>query len=295
ISLADVRVEATQQLDALMKTQGQQILGQRSHRLWLSATVVLFLTGILFGSLPYSEKLLETPDEVTEIETIEKRDNVEAQYLYASVVNTEEAYLGVEDYFPVEDDPRNYHYVTLSHQRIADLHLNAEDYQAAEAYYMELYYLAPEERHFRAYGIAGLANVYNRTSNIAKMADRLIELGEVLPLLNEDIQAEIMERLDTELRDIVEQFQADATRKSTESGNTDVSDENNQPGLTNALYRQISELSNTFSELPSFRDASAGIQDEIQKRFLEMQKMIREQAEDELKNEPEPEATDDSS
>lgn len=295
ISLADVRVEATQQLDALMKTQGQQILGQRSHRLWLSATVVLFLTGILFGSLPYSEKLLETPDEVTEIETIEKRDNVEAQYLYASVVNTEEAYLGVEDYFPVEDDPRNYHYVTLSHQRIADLHLNAEDYQAAEAYYMELYYLAPEERHFRAYGIAGLANVYNRTSNIAKMADRLIELGEVLPLLNEDIQAEIMERLDTELRDIVEQFQADATRKSTESGNTDVSDENNQPGLTNALYRQISELSNTFSELPSFRDASAGIQDEIQKRFLEMQKMIREQTKEELKNEPEPEATDDSS
>ena len=97
----------------------------------------------------------------------------------------------------------------LSHQRIADLNLIAGNFQAAEAYYMELYYLAPEEQHFRAYGIAGLANVYFRMNMVAKMADRLIELGEVLPLLNEDIQQELMERLDTELREIVEQFQAD--------------------------------------------------------------------------------------
>ena len=291
VSLADARVDATQQLDALMKTQGQQIHNQRFGRIWLAATVVLFLTGILMGSLPYSEELLETPDEVAEIETIEKRDNVEAQYLYASVVNTEEAYLGVEDYFPVEDDPRNYHYVTLSHQRIADLYLNAENYAAAEAYYMELYYLAPEERHFRAYGIAGLANVYNRTSNVARMADRLIELGEVLPLLNDDIQAEIMERLDTELRDIVEQFRADATRQSTNVENPDSSENENHAGLTTALYRQISEFSKAFSELPSLKDASAGIQDEIQKRFEELQELIREQSKDGSPNESEPEST----
>ena len=100
VSLADARVDATQQLDTLMKTQGQQILRQRLGRLWLAATIVLFLSGILFGSLPYSSKILEMPENVVEIKTIEKRDNVEAQYLYASVVNTEEAYLSVEDYFP---------------------------------------------------------------------------------------------------------------------------------------------------------------------------------------------------
>jgi len=294
VSLADARVDATQQLDTLMKTQGQQILRQRFGRLWLAATVVLFLSGILFGSLPYSSDMLEMPENVVEIKTIEKRDNVEAQYLYASVVNTEEAYLSVEDYFPVEDDSRNYHYATLSQQKIADLHLATENYESAEAYYMELYYLAPEERHFRAYGIAGLANVYNRTNNIAKMADRLIELGEVLPLLNEDIQAEIMERLDTELRDIVEQFQADSIRQSTEGRGANLIEEQNTSGLTSALYRQLSDFSKVFSELPSIQDARTGIQDEILERFEEMQRLIGEQSQHQTPEEAEPASSDDS-
>tara|TARA_B100000700_G_scaffold58144_1_gene63120 strand:- start:5779 stop:7590 length:1812 start_codon:yes stop_codon:yes gene_type:complete len=281
VALADARIEATQQLDALMKTQGQQILGSTNGKLWIAATVLLFATGVLLGSLPYSEEALETPDEVVEIIKIEKRDTVEAQYLYASVVNSEEAYLSVEEYFPIEENPQNYHYVTLSHQRIADLHLEAANYPAAEAYYMELYYLAPEERHFRAYGIAGLANVYNRTNGVARMADRLIELGEVLPLLNDDIQSEIMDRLDTELRDIVEQFQADATRQSTPPDSADGGSSENESVITSALYRQLSELSKSFSELPSFREAGSDIQNEILTRFEEMRKLIREQNEDE--------------
>lgn len=294
VSLADARVDATQQLDTLMKTQGQQILRQRFGRLWLAATVVLFLSGILFGSLPYSSDMLEMPENVVEIKTIEKRDNVEAQYLYASVVNTEEAYLSVEDYFPVEDDSRHYHYATLSQQKIADLHLAKENYESAEAYYMELYYLAPEERHFRAYGIAGLANVYNRTNNIAKMADRLIELGEVLPLLNEDIQSEIMARLDTELREIVEQFQADSTRQSTEGTGANLTEEQKTSGLTSALYRQLSDFSKVFSELPSMQDARTGIQDEILERFEEMQRLIGEQSQNQTPEEAEPPSSDDS-
>ena len=284
VSLAGARVDATQQLDSLMKTQGQQLLEKRFSPLWLTVTVVLFVSGILLGGLPYSEELLQAPVEVTEIEAFEKHDSVEAQYFYASVINTEEAYLSVEEYFPVGETPENYHFVTLSHQRIADLHLKSENYSAAEAYYMELYYLAPEERHFRAYGIAGLANVYNRTANIARMADRLIELGEVLPLLNEDIQSEIMERLDTELREIVEQFQADATRQSTESNAPNSPMDENQTGLTSALYRQISEFSKAFSELPSFQDASAGFQDEVINRFEELQKLLREQEQKESEN-----------
>ena len=212
-----------------------------------------------------------------EIEAFEKHDSVEAQYFYASVINTEEAYLSVEEYFPVGDTPENYHFVTLSHQRIADLHLKSENYSAAEAYYMELYYLAPEERHFRVYGIAGLANVYNRTANTARMADRLIELRDVLPLLNDDIQSEIMERLDSELREIVEQFQADATRQSTEGADPRSQTGEDQAGLTSALYRQITEFSKAFSELPSFQDASADFQFEVLKRFENLQKLLKEQ------------------
>ena len=277
VSLAGARVNATQHLDSLMKTQGQQLLQKRFSNLWLTVTVVLFVSGLLLGGLPYSEEILQTPEEVTEIKSFEKHDSVEAQYFYASIINTEEAYLSVEDYFPVGDAPENYHFVTLSHQRIADLYFQSEDYQAAEAYYMELYYLAPEERHFRVYGIAGLANVYDRTANTARMADRLIELRDVLPLLNDDIQSEIMERLDSELREIVEQFQADATRQSTEGADPRSQTGEDQAGLTAALYRQITEFSKAFSELPSFQDASADFQFEVLKRFENLQKLLKEQ------------------
>ena len=95
------------------------------------------------------------------------------------------------------------------------------------------------------------------------MADRLIELGEVLPLLNEDIQAEIMERLDTELRDIVEQFQADSIRQSPEGRGANLIEEQNTSGLTSALYRQLSDFSKVFSELPSIQDSFYNIYNSV--------------------------------
>ena len=151
---------------------------------------------------------------------------------------------------------------------------------------MELYYLAPEERHFRAYGIAGLANVYFRTNMVAKMADRLIELGEVLPLLNEDIQQELMERLDPELREIVEQFQADATRQSMPTDAEASLNSDSESVITSALYNQLSKFSNSVAELPSFKEAGSGIQQEILRRFEEMRELIREQNEQENPAQP---------
>ena len=58
----------------------------------------------------------------------------------------------------------------------------------------------------------------------------------------------------------------------------------NQTGLTSALYRQISEFSKAFSELPRFQDASAGFQDEVINRFEELQKLLREQEQKESEN-----------
>ena len=252
--LADARIEATQQLDALMKTQSQQ--ARRSRRgILIVATVVMFYPSFSWGH-PIRKKYSKLQGSHTDSYD-RKRDTS----THASVVNTEEAYLSVEN-FPIGESPPNYHYVMLSHQRIADLNLIAGNFQAAEAYYMELYYLAPEERHFRAYGIAGLANVYFRMNMVAKMADRLIELGEVLPLLNEDIQQELMERLDPELREIVEQFQADATRQSLPTDAEASLNSDSESVITSALYNQLSKFSNSVAELPSFKEAGSGIQRE---------------------------------
>ena len=123
---------------------------------------------------------------------------------------------------------------------------------------------------------------------VAKMADRLIELGEVLPLLNEDIQQELMERLDPELREIVEQFQADATRQSMPTDAEASLNSDSESVITSALYNQLSKFSNSVAELPSFKEAGSGIQQEILRRFEEMRELIREQNEQENPAQPQP-------
>ncbi len=294
VSLADARTEATQQLDALMKAQGKQLLRKHPNFLWVTATIVMFASGVLFGSLPYSDEVLDTPEQVVKNSVVEKQSSVEAQFQFATTVQTVEAYMNVEKYYPVKDDPANFHWVTLSHERLADLHLATENYPAAEAYYMELYYLAPEERHYRIYGIAGLANVYHRTENVVRMAECLIELGQVLPLVNTDTQIKIQERLDPELQDILERFQDDASRQYENLNGDGDSQADDQSPLTSLLTRQLSEFSKSFSKLPNLKDTGTNFQNELLRHLEQLQQLIEEQKENDAEQTPPAEPEDPS-
>ena len=204
MSLANARVEATQQLDVLMKTQSLHIRRFGFRRVWILAATVFFFAGILFGSLQYRTNPL---DETTSNKpTIEKHETVSAQYFYASVLNTEAAYRSVEEYFPPTESQDNNHYTLLSHQKIGDLHLASGNYVLAETYYLELIYLGPEEQRFRGFGLAGLANVYHRQQETEKLAEALLSLSETIDELDLKYQMELTTRLDDELRQKIEEF-----------------------------------------------------------------------------------------
>jgi serine/threonine protein kinase len=209
MSLANAQVQATQQLDALMKNHTQQSGQFALNRLWMLAAVIFFVAGMVLASLRYQETPLDSPIEHTN--TIEKYDTVEQQYYYASILNTDEAYKFVEEYFPPQDSPNNNYYTLRAHQRLGDLHLTAGDFELAESYYLELVLLGPEKRHFRGFGLAGLANIYHRQNDLKKVVQELVSLSEIIDQIDLKVQMEIIDRLDEDLRKTFEEQRAFAT------------------------------------------------------------------------------------
>lgn len=206
MSLANSRVQATQQLDALMKTHTRQAGKFALNRLWVLTAVMFFVGGMVLAGMRYQETPLDVTIEPTN--TIEKYDTVEQQYYYASILNTDEAYKCVEEYFPPTDSPNNNYYTLRAHQRLGDLYLVAADFELAESYYLELVLLGPEERHFRGFGLAGLANIYHRQNDPKKVVQELVALSEIIDQIDLKVQMEIIDRLDEDLRKTFEEQRA---------------------------------------------------------------------------------------
>ncbi len=198
MSLANARVQATQQLDALMKNHTRQIGQFALNRLWMLTAVIFFIGGMVWASMRYQETSLDSPIEPTN--TIERYDRVEKQYYYASILNTDEAYKCIEKYFPPQDSPKNNYYTLLAHQRLGDLYLTAADFELAEFYYLALFYLGPEEQHFRGFGLAGLANIYQRQEDTKKVVQVLVSLSDIIDQIDLKVRMEIIARLEEDLR-----------------------------------------------------------------------------------------------
>jgi tetratricopeptide (TPR) repeat protein len=167
---------------------------------------MFFVGGMVLAGMRYQETPLDVTIEPTN--TIEKYDTVEQQYYYASILNTDEAYKCVEEYFPPTDSPNNNYYTLRAHQRLGDLYLVAADFELAESYYLELVLLGPEERHFRGFGLAGLANIYHRQNDPKKVVQELVALSEIIDQIDLKVQMEIIDRLDEDLRKTFEEQRA---------------------------------------------------------------------------------------
>jgi hypothetical protein len=192
-----------------MKTHTRQTGQFALNRLWMLAAVIFFVGGMVLASMRYQETPLDLTIEPTN--TIEKYDTVEQQYYYASILNTDEAYKCVEEYFPPMDSPNNSYYTLRAHQRLGDLYLTAADFALAESYYLELVLLGPEEQHFRGFGLAGLANIYHRQNDPKKVVQELVSLSEIIDQIDLKVQMEIIDRLDEDLRKTFEEQRAGAT------------------------------------------------------------------------------------
>jgi len=153
IATSDARLEATQQLDQLMKTQA--LLLPR-HRSWLWAGLGL-ATALLAGAAgAWSTR----PDYLLERSStgldIDRKKTVSDQYAYALLYDqgrSIDAWRSVGEYFP---NDRQYH--DLAKMQLAWLYLEQKQYTVALPLYQEL--AARSEEMYQLRGLAGQAVIF---------------------------------------------------------------------------------------------------------------------------------------
>jgi len=207
IALADTRVEATQRLDALMKTSALAIQRRGRYRraavIALMAAAFAFLTGAAAAWITREPYLLDAAQEGAAT-LVERRESPEAQYIYAVMLNTEPAWRSVWEHFPPEADEQNQYYARRAKQQLARLHLKNDDLDLALNLYEELAALDPAEQEFRAFGLAGQAMVYSLKGDQERSAAKVAAVWELREHLDPQMRAQI-ERLARNGRDALRQ------------------------------------------------------------------------------------------
>lgn len=190
---ADGRLEATQRLDALMKTSARAAVPPRAfpRRAIFAVAAALVLGAATAWALRPDALLRYDPGELPQVKRL---STGQEQFLYAEWVQTESAYRSVEVYFP--DDRR---YVNLAKRRLAKMYFRDGDLDAALTSYNELSSLPETEIQYRAIGLAGQLAVFAKKQETARAESKYRELQD-LRLLDE------LRQTDPELMGYVEAF-----------------------------------------------------------------------------------------
>jgi serine/threonine-protein kinase len=199
MDLADVRVQATQQLDTLMKTA--TFHSYRRIRLphWIGLTLAVFgMAAILPLILP--------PNPVLQVaaRNIAQRVSVEEQFYEASRKNTEDSLKSVELFFPPADSPKNQYFTFKARQKLADLFLEQNRLDEALDIYDDLSVMGALDVKLQAFGTIGQANVLVRRGQLEEATARLAVIAHMiwnpeieLPV---EVTKELLQKLDLTLR-----------------------------------------------------------------------------------------------
>ncbi|MHB8970257.1 MAG: serine/threonine-protein kinase [Pirellulaceae bacterium] len=168
------RSEATLRLESAMKSHAvasrRRVLGG-----WIGAALV---GGVLLGA---ADAWVTRPTYLLEVtgETVEQKQTAALQYWHAMKLNTEEAWLAVERYFP-QDVSMNRVYAWQAKQRLAEFYRDNNQPEKAMRLYSEL--ADSNEIEFAALGRVGKANLLyeQRKKDLATA-----ELGEAAALLGQ--------------------------------------------------------------------------------------------------------------
>jgi hypothetical protein len=190
-------LEATQRLDALMKTASMEVVRRLPLRRRLAQVAVGILLAILFGAaLAWTTQrrhLLATdPDDAGP--KVERRESAEAQFVYAKIVRKEDAWKSVWEHFPPEKNATNRYYARRAKQELARHYLQREDLQLALRIFTELAELGPAEEEFQAFGIAGQAVVFAMQGRKEEAAKKIATAWSLRRRLDRQMREEI-ERL----------------------------------------------------------------------------------------------------
>jgi tetratricopeptide (TPR) repeat protein len=186
-------IGATRRLEAIMKESVETSAGRGSRWRWAAAILAAFLTGSMLAWSTRSDDLLG------ELPEVPKKESVEAQFWYATMMPSREAWESVWAYFPANDDldPKvralNKQYKRRAQQQLARFYLAKKDYDPALQIFRELGRAGVESswKELEAFGLAGQAVVYYRQGKLEEYTDKWPDAQALSEYLDEDMKAEL--------------------------------------------------------------------------------------------------------
>jgi serine/threonine-protein kinase len=181
-STVETRRVATGQLAAAMRTSALPLVGRRARARWITAIVACFVVGTLLAWLLRDKPLIAPAADSEEV--VPRYDTAAAQYIYASMIDTEPAWRSVQVYFPQDAA-----YSRRAKQGLALVYLRERKYTRALKLFDEFAALNDAEVQFKAFGLAGQAVVLNRLGQYEQSAERLSKLWPISDQLDRDMRA----------------------------------------------------------------------------------------------------------
>ena len=181
------RSEATQRLDALMKSSLLPRMAVNRSWLWGVGAAIAFLVG---GATAWS---LRPPSLLADAAApaVKRQETAAAQLLWAESLKTEEAWRAVIDYFP---DPKDAYFTNRARHELAMIYLQRGAEQQALEYFNHLANLdAATDVEFEATGLAGQAVVLSLEKKHHEAAQKLAELLPIFGKLDRRMQQLVFE------------------------------------------------------------------------------------------------------
>jgi serine/threonine-protein kinase len=207
LAFSEGRSEATLQLAAVMKSQG---MAARRRRVgWWVATALV--AGLLAGGAAawISRPTYLLADVAA---GVERKASAKLQYWHAMKLNTEEAWLAVERYFP-QSDPVNRVYAWQAKQRLAELYRANNQLEQALQLYTQL--AGSDEPQYAAYGLVGRANLLDQQGKRNLATAELAEAVEQLSQLPDEQITNVLEWLNMDLDETFLSIAAENARLKT--------------------------------------------------------------------------------
>jgi serine/threonine-protein kinase len=163
------RQASTARLTTLMQTARPQPVSRRGVGLFTVGLIGVFGLGLGFAWLSRATPLL-TPSN-GKLTHIERKSSAEAQYVYALMVDNEDAWRAVVEYFP--DQP---YFAHRAEQQLARTYMQQDDYPRALALFEKFADMNDTEVDFRAFGLAGAAAALALQGHTEEAAKKLADL-----------------------------------------------------------------------------------------------------------------------
>ncbi len=165
--------------------------------IWMGGVISAF-TGGIWGGLRLGEQPSLVKDTPTPSLLIPQQESALRQWFYAAVLNTEEAWQSVIEYFPEKP-----YLVFRAKQQLARLYLREGRFPEAMKIFEEFTLLGEPDSPMRAYGLAGQCTIYTLQGQYREAAALLVQLWPIRHHLQDrqmhQLLGHVVEKLRSEL------------------------------------------------------------------------------------------------